>query len=1024
MVAKKTAQKRDEAPIEEREGGRTGRIVAAVALYGIALLLAYVTFASPVDGTAMGAIRGVLVGLGGSCAILIPCVFAWIATLMAMSAAEKKLSAWRCAVDGVLFLCAFTAAQLFVAETVIQTRMSISGFANFVDKSYAYGSGGGAVGALLAWPLYTYLGKWGGLLATALLALLSLTATGKAGRFVRWSRERIQSAQHGHEQRRMVRDNERMFDIDEMESNRRGRQAPRRDGFAGPDARQAAYADAEPRRRAAGGRAGSIAGEEVIREPSGRNRTGGEPSGRAGQSRTGAQDGRAGQARAGGAQDSRAAQARAGGAQDSLLDEAPFEMAADDAPSMAPFERGRRTKRREGFQPDTPPSVEAMRRRRGAGKEAQAPYSAEEASEAARSRGQAEGAGESMRGRGQAEGAGESMRGRGQAEGVTEAARSRGQAEGAAETAREPRNLRAQAEGVAEARGPERPSGVSGQSGAEPGAWESEDPPAFGVRSARNERRPAKDRVEDVRVAEGDLEIEPEVCDVIEADEPPFDVPERPKKPLGKLRRPAPAPADDEEAYNYPPIDLLSESDRITENHREADMEKARLLEETLQQFGISTTLTGIAHGPAVTRFELAPAPGVKVSRITSLADDIAMHLAAMSVRIEAPIPGKAAVGVEIPNEKVEMVRLRDVLESAEARKSPSKIAVGLGKDNSGRYIVADIAKMPHVLIAGQTGSGKSVCINSIITSILYRAAPDEVRMILIDPKVVELSIYNDIPHLICPVVTDCKKAASALEWAVAEMSTRYKRFAERGVRDIKGYNKALEDGEKPMPQIVIIIDELADLMMVAPGEVEDSICRLAQLARAAGMHLVIATQRPSVNVVTGIIKANIPTRIAFSVASQVDSRTMVDHGGAEKLLGNGDMLFVPSGINKPMRVQGAWVSDEEVHAVVDYIKQRSNTDYDEDMIEQMENATRSDAEKEEAADEYDPRLPEAVEIVVEAGQASVSMLQRRMRVGYARAGRLIDEMQRRGIVSEADGAKPRTVLITREQMNELFDEE
>ena len=1024
MVAKKTAQKRDEAPIEEREGGRTGRIVAAVALYGIALLLAYVTFASPVDGTAMGAIRGVLVGLGGSCAILIPCVFAWIATLMAMSAAEKKLSAWRCAVDGVLFLCAFTAAQLFVAETVIQTRMSISGFANFVDKSYAYGSGGGAVGALLAWPLYTYLGKWGGLLATALLALLSLTATGKAGRFVRWSRERIQSAQHGHEQRRMVRDNERMFDIDEPESNRRGRQAPRRDGFAGPDARQAAYSDAEPRRRAAGGRAGSIAGEEVIREPSGRNRMGAE-AGRSAQGRAGGEpSSRAAQGRAGRDPSSRAGQACAGGAQDSMLDEAPFEMAADDAPSMAPFERGRRTKRREGFQPDTPPSVEAMRRRRGAGKEAQAPDSAEGTSAAAYSRGQAEGASETVRGRGQAEGAAEDVRGRGQAEGAGETVRElrnpRAQAEGASEAARG----RAQAEGVAEARGPERPSGVSGQSGAEPGAWESENPPVSGARSARNERRPAKDRVEDVRVAEGDLEIEPEVCDVIEADEPPFDVPERPKKPLGKLRRPAPAPADDEEAYNYPPIDLLSESDRITENHREADMEKARLLEETLQQFGISTTLTGIAHGPAVTRFELAPAPGVKVSRITSLADDIAMHLAAMSVRIEAPIPGKAAVGVEIPNEKVEMVRLRDVLESAEARKSPSKIAVGLGKDNSGRYIVADIAKMPHVLIAGQTGSGKSVCINSIITSILYRAAPDEVRMILIDPKVVELSIYNDIPHLICPVVTDCKKAASALEWAVAEMSTRYKRFAERGVRDIKGYNKALREGEKPMPQMVIIIDELADLMMVAPGDVEDSICRLAQLARAAGMHLVIATQRPSVNVITGIIKANIPTRIAFSVSSQVDSRTMIDHGGAEKLLGNGDMLFVPSGINKPMRVQGAWVSDEEVHAVVDYIKQRSNTDYDEDMIEQMENATRSDAEKEEAADEYDPRLPEAVEIVVEAGQASVSMLQRRMRVGYARAGRLIDEMQRRGIVSEADGAKPRTVLITREQMNELFDEE
>lgn len=296
--------------------------------------------------------------------------------------------------------------------------------------------------------------------------------------------------------------------------------------------------------------------------------------------------------------------------------------------------------------------------------------------------------------------------------------------------------------------------------------------------------------------------------------------------------------------------------------------------------------------------------------------------------------------------------------------------------------------------------------------------------MILIDPKVVELSIYNDIPHLIAPVVTDPKKAASALEWAVAEMTTRYKRFAERGVRDIKGYNKALEKGEKMMPQMVIVIDELADLMMVAPGEVEDSICRLAQLARAAGMHLVIATQRPSVNVITGVIKANIPTRIAFSVASQVDSRTMIDHGGAEKLLGNGDMLFVPSGINKPLRVQGAWVSDEEVHAVVSYIKARTETTYDEDVVEKIENSIRSDAEKEESVSEYDPKLEEAIEIVVEAGQASVSMLQRRMRVGYARAGRLIDEMERRGVVSEADGAKPRNVLITREQFMNMFSEE
>ena len=452
-------------------------------------------------------------------------------------------------------------------------------------------------------------------------------------------------------------------------------------------------------------------------------------------------------------------------------------------------------------------------------------------------------------------------------------------------------------------------------------------------------------------------------------------------------------------------------------------MEKAKLLGDTLRSFGIETRLTGIAHGPAVTRFELQPAPGVKVSRITSLSDDIALNLAAERVRIEAPIPGKAAVGVEVPNDKVETVALRDVLESSEARRHPSRLAVGLGKDNSGRYIVADIAKMPHVLIAGQTGSGKSVCINAIIVSILYRATPDEVKLILIDPKVVELSVYNGIPHLIAPVVTDPKKAASALDWAVAEMTQRYKRFAERGVRDIKGYNKALEDGEKPMPQIVIIIDELADLMMVAPGEVEDSICRLAQLARAAGMHLVIATQRPSVNVITGIIKANIPTRIAFSVSSQVDSRTMIDHGGAEKLLGNGDMLFVPSGINKPMRVQGAWVSDQEVHAITEYIKQRHETTYDEDVVEKINQSVMSDAEKEEAAEEYDPRLPEAVEIVIEAGQASISMLQRRMRVGYARAGRLIDDMAQRGIVSEADGAKPRTVLITREQYQQMFEE-
>ena len=391
-------------------------------------------------------------------------------------------------------------------------------------------------------------------------------------------------------------------------------------------------------------------------------------------------------------------------------------------------------------------------------------------------------------------------------------------------------------------------------------------------------------------------------------------------------------------------------------------------------------------------------------------------------MRIEAPIPGKAAVGVEIPNETVENVPLREVLESAEARKHPSRLAVGMGKDNSGKYIVGDIAKMPLVLIAGATGSGKSVCINCIICSILYRATPEEVRLIMIDPKVVELSIYNGIPHLLVPVVTDPKKASGALQWAVAEMTDRYNKFAERGVRDMKGYNLSCGPDEKPMPQIVIIIDELADLMMVSPGEVEDSICRLAQLARAAGIHLVIATQRPSVNVITGVIKANIPARIAFTVASYVDSRTILDVGGAEKLLGRGDMLFAPAGSNKMQRVQGAWVDDNEVHSIVEYIKARHDVEYNEDVIEHMNKAEDAvEAETDEPSDDCDELLQQAVEIVVEAGQASISMLQRRLRIGYARAGRLIDEMAARGIVSQSEGAKPRNVLITREQFNTMF---
>lgn len=480
--------------------------------------------------------------------------------------------------------------------------------------------------------------------------------------------------------------------------------------------------------------------------------------------------------------------------------------------------------------------------------------------------------------------------------------------------------------------------------------------------------------------------------------------------------------------YSFPPIDIMEagSADKTDGNYDAVDMQRAETLVKTLQSFSIPVKITGISHGPAVTRFELLPAPGIKLSKISSYADDIAMNLAALSVRIEAPIPGKSAVGVEVPNVKKEIVHLRDVLESPEARKAASRLMVGLGKDNSGKYIVADLAGMPHVLIAGQTGSGKSVCINAIIISILYRATPDEVKMILIDPKMVELNVYNGIPHLLVPVVTDPKKAASALDWAVAEMTRRYKVFASRGAKNIQSYNLKLKDDEKPMPQIVLIVDELADLMMTAPRDVEEAINRLAQLARAAGIHMVIATQRPSVDIITGVIKANIPTRIAFTVASGVDSRTILDVFGAEKLLGRGDMLFLTPDRNKPMRIQGAWVSEAETQAVVDYITSMQSAEYDEDILDHMENASMSDAEKnDKAKDEEENAVDElfqvAVKYVVDAGQASISMLQRKLRVGYARAGRLIDEMAARGLVSQSEGSKSREVLITREQYLQLF---
>ncbi len=474
--------------------------------------------------------------------------------------------------------------------------------------------------------------------------------------------------------------------------------------------------------------------------------------------------------------------------------------------------------------------------------------------------------------------------------------------------------------------------------------------------------------------------------------------------------------------YVFPPLDLLIEEDPDTgssRSYRSQALEGAKKLEETLLSFGVSAKVVNVTRGPTVTRYELQPSAGVKVSRIVNLSDDIALNLAAPGIRIEAPIPGKAAIGIEVPNREINMVRLREVLESAEFARHPSKIAFAAGKDISGEPVIADISKMPHLLIAGATGSGKSVCINCLIMSILYKSSPDEVKLLLIDPKVVELGVYNGIPHLLIPVVTDPKKAAGALNWAVQEMVNRYKLFAEKNVRDIKGYNALVSrtDDEPVMPQIVIIIDELADLMMVAPNEVEDAICRLAQMARAAGMHLVLATQRPSVDVITGVIKANIPSRISFAVSSQVDSRTILDMAGAEKLLGRGDMLMHPVGKPKPVRIQGANITDAEIERVVEYIKAQGDAEYDDEIIEEINSDDKPDTSDDGDNDEL---LPQAIDLVIDAGQASVSFIQRKFRVGYARAGRIIDQMEARGIISGHEGSKPRQVLITKQQWHEM----
>lgn len=474
--------------------------------------------------------------------------------------------------------------------------------------------------------------------------------------------------------------------------------------------------------------------------------------------------------------------------------------------------------------------------------------------------------------------------------------------------------------------------------------------------------------------------------------------------------------------YSMPSVDFLNQNSlsKMNKEDKKELLTSATKLEETLNCFGVDAKVLQVTKGPSVTRFELQPSPGVKVSKIVNLSDDIALSLAAKGVRIEAPIPGKSAIGIEIPNRDLTPVFLREVIESEEFKKSKSNLAFALGKDIAGKCIVADLSKMPHLLIAGATGSGKSVCINTLVISILYKYSPSEVKILMVDPKVVELNVYNGIPHLLIPVVTDPKKAAAALNWAVNEMNRRYKLFADNSVRNLEGYNELYNKGKIPekLPLIVIIVDELADLMMASPHDVEEYIARLAQMARAAGMHLVIATQRPSVDVITGVIKANIPSRISFAVSSQVDSRTILDSSGAEKLLGKGDMLFYPVGEAKPVRIQGAFITEEEVEKVTNFIKNNGEandcTEYSEEILNHIENGTTDEGGSNEESDEL---FEEAVRIVIESGQASASFLQRRLRIGYNRAARIMEELEEKRIISERDGSKPRQILKTKDEI-------
>lgn len=490
--------------------------------------------------------------------------------------------------------------------------------------------------------------------------------------------------------------------------------------------------------------------------------------------------------------------------------------------------------------------------------------------------------------------------------------------------------------------------------------------------------------------------------------------------------------SQEKKEHVFPPLNLLGKAKGDVKGMSDRDLKETALkLQKTLESFGVRVTITNVSCGPSVTRYELQPEQGVKVSRITGLADDIKLNLAAADVRIEAPIPGKAAVGIEVPNKENSTVLFRELLESKEFVSHPSNIAFAVGKDIGGQTIVTDIGKMPHLLIAGATGSGKSVCINTLIMSILYKANPNDVKMIMVDPKVVELSVYNGIPHLLIPVVTDPKKASAALNWAVMEMTERYKKFADLGVRDVKGYNEKIATVEEfqderyqKLPQIVIIVDELADLMMVAPGEVEDAICRLAQMARAAGLHLIIATQRPSVNVITGLIKANIPSRIAFSVSSAIDSRTIIDGSGAEKLLGKGDMLFFPSGYPKPVRVQGAFITDKEVSSVVEFLtNQNQSAEYNEDVVNKITSVQSVESAAGSQGNDRDEYFAEAGKFIIEKDKASIGMLQRVYKIGFNRAARIMDQLSDAGVVGPEEGTKPRKVLMSLEEFEQYIDE-